>query len=595
MNAERFSRQPSSTSISRTRQRLSLLVIYGLMVAVSARLFYWQVLQRTHLQAAATAQYQQVTRTQGLRGSVYTADGYPLVTNNQVYRLFVEPPLLQLTPPVLVNQVLPTLLAEVKDYTAATESTKKAEIEAALEVSLLNRLQRPDAKWVGLFQPLSESGKQTISALALGGVGFEPYFQRSYPEASMAAHLTGFVGRTEQGEELGYFGVEGALENELRGRQEQSVSQRDAFGRRLWGMVDTDDSPKDGRDVVLTIRRDIQNVAETVLKAGIERYGAKSGEVIIMEPATGKILAMADFPQYDQRDFSRFPAELYKNPSVSAGFEPGSTFKTLTVAAGIDAGVITPETECPQCAGPRQIGKYQLKTWNNEYTPNITMKDAIAKSDNTAMIYVAQQLGPEKFQEYLDRFQIGQKSGVELQEDTSPPFPSKWGAVELATISFGQGVSTTSLQMVKSIGAIANQGLLMRPTIVEKVIDRSNQEELVVEPHEEGRVISVQTAEAVTQMMVYAAENGEAKWTTSRNHQVAAKTGTSQIAENGQYLADKTIASFVGFSPPDNPRFIMMVKLVEPSTSPWAAETAAPLWYQIADRLFLLLQIPADK
>jgi len=595
MTSDHFSRATSNSSLSPSRLKTVLIMIYCLMGAVSIRLFYWQVIQRSHLQAAATAQYQQVTKTQGTRGSIFTADGYPLVSNDQVYRLFVEPPLLEVSAESLVKQVTPTLLSELSDYRLATETARREEITANLELNLSTRLQRPEAKWIGLFQPLSELGKQSISSLTIGGLGFEPYFQRSYPEASMAAHLTGFVGRDEQGQEIGYFGVEGALENELKGRQEQSVSQRDAFGRRLLGMVDFDNSTKDGRDVVLTVRRDIQNAAESILQRGVERYGAKSGEVIIMEPATGKILAMADFPKYDQADFSAYEAELYKNPSVSAGYEPGSTFKTLTVAAGIDSGVITPDTQCPVCAGPRQIGKYQLKTWNSEYNPNITMTDAIAKSDNTAMIYVAEQLGAEKFEEYLQRFQIGQKTGIELQEDTSPPFPTRWGPVELATISFGQGVSATSLQMVKSIAAIANKGRMMRPTVIEKVIDRANNEELLVEPQEISQVISAQSAEAVTKMMVYAAENGEAKWTTSRNHIVAAKTGTSQIADSGEYLADKTIASFVGFSPPDNPRFIMMVKLVEPSTSPWAAETAAPLWYQIADKLFLLLQIPADK
>jgi cell division protein FtsI/penicillin-binding protein 2 len=266
----------------------------------------------------------------------------------------------------------------------------------------------------------------------------------------------------------------------------------------------------------------------------------------------------------------------------------------LTVAAGIDTGVISETTECDSCAGPRTIGKYTLRTWNDQYTPNITMEDALAKSDNTAMIFIAEKLGADRFQEYLKKFGIGQSTQVELQEDTTPPFPSKWGPVELATISFGQGISTNTLQIVKAVSAIANKGVLVKPRLIEKVIDSSQGEELEVKTQELGQVIKPETAERVTRMMVYAAQHGEAQWIVSKTHEVAGKTGTSQVAEAGQYLEDKTIASFIGFSPPDNPKFIMMVKLVAPQSSPWAAETAAPLWYKIADRLYLLFNMPAD-
>ncbi len=580
--------------LSSLRLRVAVASIYLLLTALVCRLFYWQVVRGQQLQAEALAQYQQTFKTQGKRGSIYTADGYPLVANDQVYRVFAEPHLMTKSKDEIATQLVPYLVGEIKDYRQATESALREEMEKNVETNLKTRLNKEGAKWVALFSPVSETTKQTLEQLKIEGLGFEPYLRRSYPEASMAAHLTGFVGRTDQGEEVGYFGLEGSLDKELRGRTEQQTLQTDALGWLLSGQ-DPSSQAQDGRDVVLTLRRDLQYQVEVLLKKGIERYGAVSGEVLIMDPSTGKILAMASFPGYSQRDFAEFPAELYKNPSIAASYEPGSTFKTLTVAAGIDAGVIKPDTPCPNCEGPRRIGGYSLKTWNNEYHPNITMTEALAKSDNTAMIFVAEQLGADKFQEYLKKFEIGEPTQIELQEDATPPFPTKWGPVELATRSFGQGISTTSLQMLKSVSAIANHGVMMKPSLIEKVIDPTTKEELPVTPQVEGQVISPETAATVTDMMVYASQKGEAQWISSKTHLVAGKTGTSQIAQGGEYLADKTIASFIGFSPPRNPKFIMLVKLVEPASSPWASETAAPLWYQIADKLFLALQIPPDR
>jgi len=327
----------------------------------------------------------------------------------------------------------------------------------------------------------------------------------------------------------------------------------------------------------------------------MNKYGAKSGEIIIMEPHTGKILAMATLPSYDPAHFSEYPTELYKNPSIVATYEPGSTLKVLTEAAGIDANKITPETTCPVCGGPRVFGKYTIRTWNDVYNPNITMTEALAKSDNTAMIYISDLVGANTFESYLKNFMIGEELHIDLQEDTSTPFPARFGPVELATISFGQGISTTSMQLMRAIGAIANGGIIMRPTIIEKVGDESGKE-TIMEPQEEKRVISAQSAKKVVDMMITSAHSGEAQWAARDAYTVAAKTGTSQIpSPNGGYEEDKTIASFIGFAPAHDPAFIMLVKLVEPTSSPWAAETAAPLWYTIADDLLLMLDVPPAR
>lgn len=576
-----------------TRLHIFAGCIFMLLGCLLARLGYWQLIKGADLRAVAANQYQRRIAYEGQRGAIYTADNFLLVSNEPVFNLFGQPHLLDQPASELSRQLLPYLTPYiVTEWEKATPSGTLAQAIQENQTDLITKLSRTDTKWVSLFKDLRKPDMEAIKSLNLRGITFEEAAARRYPEASMAAQVLGFVGHNAQGEATGYFGVEGALNKELQSPEELRTIEADALGGRL-GSAQDHLSPH-GRDVILTIRRDIQHMAETALKAGLERYGAAAGEVIIMQPKTGRILAMASYPNYDPGEYQHYDPAVYKNPSVSSLYEPGSTFKTLTVAAGIDAGVITPETQCPRCETARTISGYRLKTWNDQYTPNITMTDALAKSDNTAMIFIAEELGAQRFGSYLQRFGIGQPSQVELQEDTSAHFPEKWGPVELATRSFGQGISTTSLQLLKAINAIANQGKLMRPLIVEKVSNPATQEVIEVPPFVEAQVISPQTAQTVTQMMINAAGHGEAQWTASRTHIVAGKTGTAQIAIDGKYDSSKTIASFVGFAPAHDPQFIMLVKLTEPTSSPWAAETAAPLWYQIANKLYLLLHIPPD-
>lgn len=571
-------RTPRSTSAGSSSstdvgERRWFLIVGVLLALVIVRLGYWQIFRHNDLKTQAEAQYRRTITSDGTRGTIWTADGYPLVINESRFRLFAQPFRIEGDPSVLAQQLC-TLLPELQ-----TECGK-----------LATDLSNSESKWKYLAQDLSEAQRASISALKEPGIGFEEFEVRSYPQASMAAHLIGFVGKNDEGADTGYFGIEGALENELRGREDTRTVLTDALGYQL--------SPEDvrttrlrGRDVILTIRRDVQELAESQLKYGMERYGAKSGEIIIIDPENGDILALANAPSFNPKETGSSPPEAFINRSLSDVYEPGSTLKVLTVAAGLNEGVITPETSCTNCSGPRQIAGYSIKTWNDVYQPGITMTEALEKSDNTAMIFIAERLGSDKLRSYLKKFGLGEPIGVELQGDRTTPFPTQWGPVELATISFGQGVSTTSLQLVRAVTTIARGGEMVRPRIIKATRDESDQETPVVTGEQ---VISPETATTMKTMMIAAAEHGEAQWVYSKKFRAAGKTGTSQIAEGGSYNPDKTIASFIGFSPPENPKFVMLVKLVEPQSSPWAAETAAPLWYRVADQLHMLLNIPYE-
>lgn len=583
----------SSTPNPSGRSRFLLFAIYFLLFGVVARLFYWQVIHRTRLQAEAESQYRRTITHQGQRGKILTSDGYILVNNAPVYRLFAEPHIIKKTP-LEISQLLAPLLVDATPETA-TQPALIALQRQELQGSILTKLSQPDRKWVALKQKVTNEQKQAIDALDIQGLGFEEYFVRDYPEASTAAHIVGFVGKNQAGEDQGYFGIEGALDKELRGQADRQTFNKDALGFHLF-FDELEEVPiTNGRDVVLTIRRDIQHTVEESLKNGIEKYGAVAGEAVVMDPQTGQILAMASYPNYEPGFFYKYPGDTHKNPIIADTFEPGSIFKVLTVAAGIDAGVINEQTPCTKCATARQIGSYTIKTWNDVYNANTSMNDGLAKSDNTAMIFIAELLGQDRFIDYIKKFGIGEATHIELQEDTSTPIRKDWKFIDLATSSFGQGIATTGMQMVRAVGGIANDGQMMRPTIIAKVIDHQKNTEIPVEPVVERQVITPESAQRVARMMEYAAQHGEAQWTRSKTHSVAGKTGTAQIPLEGHYDKDKTIASFIGFSPVEDPKFVMLITLREPKSSPWASETAAPLWYNIANKLYLLLNIPADR
>ncbi len=588
ISSRKPAQQPTSQIIF--RGKISLFFLYFFLLVITVRLFYWQILKNDDLSKEAEDQYTRSVTLTGNRGYIYTADGYTLVANQQVYTVFAQPHTLTETPDSIAHKLMPLLLPELEEYRDASQSAIKTEIAQNFESQITEKLKK-DAKWVNLKANISENTKKLITDLNIHGIGFDAHLKRDYPEASMAAHITGFVGKDANASDIGYFGIEGAMENELKARTTKNTVLTDALGLQLSGKNSISEQLIDGRSVTLTIRRDIQNIIETELKKAVELYGAKSGEVIVMEPTTGKILGLAAYPNYSQAEFYKFDSNFHKNPTLSDLYEPGSTLKTLTVSAGIEEGVITPETQCDICAGPRVYGKYTIRTWNNEYTPNITMEEGLAKSDNTAMIFIAEKLGIDTFKNYLQKFKIGEQIHIDLQEDGNTPFPKDWGEVKLATTSFGQGIVANSMQILRAVNTIANDGVMMRPMIVESVKNTTTGEEIIHEPTSEGRVVSSETAKTVTKMLVSAAQHGEAQWIASEKYPVAGKTGTSQVVTEKGYDDEKTIASFVGFAPPEKPKFIMITKLVEPTLSPWAAETAAPLWHTIAKKLYLLLNV----
>lgn len=571
-------------------------LFYCMMIVIGAivlRLAYWQIIRGPELRVQARAQYSKQDIVESDRGQIITSDGSPLVVNAPRYSLGVYTPGFTTPHKDLIETVIPLLTWEIDDPSIATDSAKAEakikELKSTATANMYDRLAK--GGYAVLSNGLTGDVKNAILATGIKGLTFDESFIRSYPEASLSAHLTGFVGRDEVGRPTGYFGLEGYYDRELLGRSRIENQEKDALGNPLL-VGDSQLMPgRAGRSLALHIDRGTQYMVESELKKGLERYGASGGEVIVMDPKTGNILAMASSPTYDQEKFHRFDTSLYKNPVIANTYEPGSTFKVLVAAAAFNEGVIKEDDACDICAGPLTIGKYTIKTWNNEYKDGATPEDIIVHSDNTGMVWMQRKIGGDKFLEYLKAFGMGQKTGIDLQEETDAPLRTRWGDIDYATASFGQGIAVTSIQMVAAVGAIANDGILMEPHVVAKVIGET---EDIIKPKEVRRVISKDAADRTTELMVKAVQYGEAKWAAPKGYKIAGKTGTAQIAVDGHYDKERTIASFVGFAPADNPRFVMLVKVNEPQSSQWGSETAAPLWFNIARGLLLKYNIPPE-
>lgn len=450
--------------------------------------------------------------------------------------------------------------------------------------------------WVPIKSGVSAKVKDEIEKDSPIGVGFEQQFNRFYPEASMAAELIGFVGKSDEGKDKGYFGLEGYYDRLLRGKEGRSLEIRDALGSPILSKRNENISGIGGSNVILSLDRSVQFLVEDRLKKAIESYEATGGMIGIMDPQTGNIIAMASFPTFDPVNFQYYDETLYSNNFIADTYEPGSTLKPIIMSSALDAGAITPLTKCPICYGPVSVSGYELHTWNDKYYKDTNMIDVIKHSDNTGMAFVALKLGRDRIIRYLDRFGIGKLTDIDLQGEALAQLKPKnaWYDVDLATTGFGQGISVTPIALLNAFSAIANKGVMMQPKAV-SAIEGPDGKIIKVPTKTRGTPISEKTAKIMTEMLVNAVDNGEAKWARVKGYRVAGKTGTASIPVEGHYDPENTIASFIGFAPADDPKFVMLVILDKPTTSIYAAETAAPLFFDITKELLTYYGIPPSE
>ena len=558
----------------RGRIRALLLFVLAGYLVLFGRLVYWQAIKHESLAKLAAAEHDDVVTLAATRGPITDSKGALLAVNTPAYSVFASPDQIEPADRVAVAGSLSPLLGLSHDRLLALLSSKR--------------------KFVYLKRGVSVEVAREVDRLQLPGIGKLQESRRTYiegavPGTTLAANLLGFVNL----EGHGNYGVEGYYDRLLAGSPGFVATVRDVTNRPIVLSDRQREEPVDGYSVQLSLDSAIQILAERALADALKQYKAASASLLIMEPMTGRIVAWANVPSYDANQYDQVALDRpasFADPNIAHLYEPGSVMKVLTLAGALDTHAITPDYRFNE-TGSVTVGGYRIHNWDNRAHGLVSMTEVLRNSLNVGAIKAEELEGPDRFFQYLQGFGIGELTAVDLAGETRAPLGDyrRWKASELATASFGQGISVTPIEMLAAINVIATGGELVWPHAVDRVIDSSGQAQAVI-PRVLRRVISPEAAKQMQQMMVEVVERGSgfAARMDGFRARIAGKTGTAEIPENGQY-GDDVIASFVGFMPVEQPRFTMMVIVRKPKIMPKSqregAYIAAPIWKTVASAL----------
>lgn len=526
-------------------------------------------------------------RIEPARGLIYDRYGHLLAGNEKVYEVGVE--LWQVRNPETIAMAMASVTNA--DYNEILEVASIEPSKNAVYAVLANDISPEQQEQLAILKEhISETfgNSSDPSAPSLSGLVFHPHLRRTYPEKTTASNLIGFVGHGGKG----FYGVEGYYDDILAGTTRMVWLPTDP--NRVVGLPEI----PPGVSLVLTIDREIQAAMEKLADRSMKRYGAESATIVILDPKTGEVMAMASTPRLDLNEYYRY-SEIFTestpfNRAISQTYEPGSVYKVLTLATGLDTGAITPETEFLD-TGMIEVGGAVIYNWNYGAWGPQDMTGCMQHSLNVCLSWIAQQIGANDFYEYMQNFGIGRRSGIDLAGEARGrlkiPGDGDWYEAELATNSFGQGVSATALQMASAASALANDGKIMAPHIVTSMIHKGQQHD--IGNHVIAEPIRAETARTVTEMLAVSLEV-EASDALVTGYRIAGKTGTGEIATPIGYTTYETNASFVGWGPVDDPRFLVYIWLEKPSSSIWGSETAAPMFSEVVQELVVLMNLPPD-
>jgi cell division protein FtsI/penicillin-binding protein 2 len=572
------------------RQTILLLLIVASFLGASIRLAYWQVGQHQALAARADQEHQRPFHIPAGRGSIYDANGHLLALTRIENAIVADPQTIDqanTNHPGARDQTI-ARLAALFNLSQAVLGDQLTLAQGGHLVSFTylhdaqgNRLYASDAQRQQITQWLQDE--------QLWGIGFLPESRRIYVGGDLAAQLLGFV---QQDSGVGQYGLEAYYDALLAGKPGNLIAETDVDGTPLVNGDQTWQPPVNGADLTLTLDANIQWTAEQMLHATIMQYQADGGSVVIVNPKTGAVLAMASEPRFDPNHYGDTPSyTLFVNPVVSNVYDPGSTMKAITMAAALDLGLITPDTTFTD-SGSYDVQGITLHNWDDLAYGQETMAEVLQHSSNVGAIWVAlQRLHADNFYRYLDRFGFGATTGVDLPTESAGLVPGAGERTDLtlAENSFGESIGVTPLQMAMAYAALANGGLLMRPYIVTSATQGGQSSSFG--PHAIRQVISPATAQTITQMLVDSAAGGEAQLALVPGYQIAAKTGTSTPPNDPNNF---TYASVVGYAPASHPQFVLLVKIDHPKTVTLGGLVAAPLWHDLASWLLRYYRIAPD-
>ena len=555
------------------RHRMIIVAVVFSMYGTGlvARLVYLQVFQHETLKAQAERQYIRRIVINTGRGIIYDRNLNALAANIEMESVYVNPG--KIADKKFTADMLASILGIDNKTVAKYISTKK--------------------HFVWIKRKCSFEEIEKLKELRLPGVGYIGETKRFYPKRELAASVIGFVGLDNQG----LAGIEHQFHSVLKGVSYRKVMVKDARGRIVRAGTEATGVQKKSWDVKLTVDEVIQFITERELNKQIQKYGAKGGIAIVMDPNQGEILAMADLPEFNPNNFASYPQELYKNKAVTNAYDPGSIFKPIVAAAAIDANVADVEDLFYGENGQIKIGRTRIGEAANHKFGWLTLRNIIAKSSNIGIIKVAQKLGEKKLYAYIKNFGFGKKVGIGLPGEAKGKLRSlsKWTPLSLASISFGHEISITPLQMTVAMGAIANGGYLVRPRIVQAFL--KDGKEQYHKPLQIKRILSEQTSRKMISILKTAVREGTGKNAAIPGFDVAGKTGTAQKLDPDTKAYSQTayISSFIGFVPADDPKLVILVMVDEPQGTYWGGEVAAPAFKEIGQQVLRYMNIPSNK
>ena len=558
------------------RHRLLALLMVAAVLVVVARLAQLQIADHDRYLKQASEARAGAAVLPAPRGPILDAGGYPLAISVDTWDIYIDRYLWNLSPD--------------------EARTAAAELGAVLDLSregLLKQGQDEQTGDVRVRRDLDYDSGRALQELDLWGVRVLPSAVRVYPEGDLAGPVLGWVG----GDQAGLWGIEADFDHILRGRDGVIALERDARGRPLAFSPRSERAAEPGGEIHLTVDRVIQALAERYLREAIAEHGASGGSILVMDPRTGAVLAMANWPAVGLGGITLDDPNLQdsvRNRIVTDMYEPGSVFKTLTAAIAIDTGRVTPETTYDD-TGPVEIGGRTIANWDFSVNGPTDVRTLLQRSLNTGAVWLAQEVGAEVFYDYVQRFGIGELTHVGLTGEAEGvmrvPTDDNWWLADLGANSFGHGVNVTPLQVLSAVNTFANGGMLMRPYVISRVVTEDDVR--TYEPVVVRQVVSQQTADTIAALMNDVVDGVPFHRATVEGYSVAGKTGTTEVSTGGSYDPGTTIVSFVGFLPYEDPQISILVKIDEPSGERiLGGEVAAPIFSGLAAELMDYLDVP---
>lgn len=537
---------------------------------IVVRLVQLQVLDGAKFEVQAARQSERTIKLDPRRGPIVDRNGRQLAVSVDVESIYAVPT--DISDPVTVARSLAAALG----------------LDAAARRTLQAQLERTRA-FVWVRRKVDAATAQAVRDLQLEGVGFVTENRRYYPQKELASQVIGYVGL----DNTGMSGIEYALEEEIKGRAAKMVIRTDARRRPL-GHIDKPST--DGHTVVLTLDESIQHVAERELERAVAETGSVAGLAVVMNPHTGEVLALANRPTFNPNRFGAYPSARWRNRAVSDSYEPGSIFKIFTAAAALQEKVVDPDEVIDCGQGFVEIAGVRIN--DHAVFDHLRFREVMAKSSDVGVVRVAQRLGRENFDGYMRQFGFGAPTGVDLPGETGGLLrpTQRWSALSLASLSFGQEIGVTALQLASAVSAVANGGQLMRPTIVREVRDRDGSVIRSTTPISVRRVLETPTVDVLTAILEGVVADGTGRLAAVPGYRVAGKTGTAQkVDASGKYSMIDHVASFVGYVPASRPALVILVSLDTPrGPRNQGGDVAAPLFARIAEPALRRLSIPPD-